>query len=249
MLGDLDKLHIKYMSSGLSSQTITASNGAQEIIAELRARLTSNTTILTPLLQDGGNKNLIIANGLRRKHSALPLRSTASFAPSVKTKEATQQLYKHLYRAGVAADNSRSRGSSLALFQYLNVPLVLNQKASQTASSVVHGEALVEEQQKGKDRNPNLSTLFGSVLDDEGTTLGIAAFYRHIDVVRLLLENGESIEATRSDNGAITPDTAAYHEHTDVVRLLLEKGANIEAASSNGSTALYIASWRGHICV
>ena len=51
VLEDLDKLHIKYMSlgsaQGSSSRAIDRIKWSQENIAELRARLTSNTTLLS----------------------------------------------------------------------------------------------------------------------------------------------------------------------------------------------------------
>ena len=59
-----------------------------------------------PLIEEMEN---LLADGLRRKHSALSLRSVASLAPSIKTKEAMKELCKHLYRAGVKADVIRDR--------------------------------------------------------------------------------------------------------------------------------------------
>ena len=53
VLGDLDKLHIKYMSLGSaqgSSRVIDHIKWSQENIAELRARLTSNTMLLTTFI-------------------------------------------------------------------------------------------------------------------------------------------------------------------------------------------------------
>ena len=54
VLGDLHKLHTKYMSLGSaqssSSQAIDRIKWTQENIAELRARLTSNTTLLNAFL-------------------------------------------------------------------------------------------------------------------------------------------------------------------------------------------------------
>ena len=54
VLRDLDKLHTKYMSlgsaQGSSSQAIDRILWSQENIAELRARLTSNTTLLNAFI-------------------------------------------------------------------------------------------------------------------------------------------------------------------------------------------------------
>ena len=54
VLGDLDKLHTKYMSlgsaQGSSSQAIDRIKWSQENISELRARLTSNTMLLNTFI-------------------------------------------------------------------------------------------------------------------------------------------------------------------------------------------------------
>jgi len=54
VLGDLDELHTKYMrlgsDQGSSSKTIERIKWTQENIAELRARLTSNTTLLNTFI-------------------------------------------------------------------------------------------------------------------------------------------------------------------------------------------------------
>jgi len=54
VLEDLDKLHHKYMrmgsAQGSSSQAIDRIKWSQENIAELRARLTSNTTLLNTFI-------------------------------------------------------------------------------------------------------------------------------------------------------------------------------------------------------
>jgi len=95
-------------------------------------------------------KNLI--NGLRRKQSAFSLRSVASFAPSVNTKEAMKQLCKHLYKAGVTGDTIRGReAQAVTLFQDQNLPPVDNQEVPQTT--------VLEEQQKGKGRSQTLGSV------------------------------------------------------------------------------------------
>ena len=62
VLEDLDKLRIKYMrlgsAQGSSSQAIDRIRWSQENIAELRARLTSNTTLLNTFI---GSETAIIA--------------------------------------------------------------------------------------------------------------------------------------------------------------------------------------------
>ncbi|RPB26884.1 hypothetical protein L211DRAFT_660626 [Terfezia boudieri ATCC MYA-4762] len=99
MLGDLDKLRFRHTrlgsAQGSSSQAIDRIKWSQENIAELRARLFSNTTLLKTFIASCTHadtcsraemlsameeiKNLINASGLRRKYSALSLLSIASF--------------------------------------------------------------------------------------------------------------------------------------------------------------------------
>jgi len=198
-------------------------------------------------------KNLI--NGLRRKHSVLSLRSVASFAPSVKTKEAMKQLCRDLYKAGITADTIRDRkDQAVAAFQDPNAPPVDNQDVPQTA--------VMEERQKGKGRSQNLgidSASFRGLtvpvlrlaaamgLKPSVQSLLDAASNGSTDVVRQLLEKGGNIEARRSDNGSTPLLIAARCGHTEVVRLLLDKGADIEATRSDyGSTPLDSAADNGH---
>jgi len=80
------------------------------------------------------------------------------------------------------------------------------------------------------------------------TSLDTAAFNGHTDLVRMLLEKGENMEATRINDGLTPLHTAVYYGHSGVVRLLLEKGANIER-SDGRPTALYVASCFAHVGV
>ena len=68
----------------------------------------------------------------------------------------------------------------------------------------------------------------------------------HLDVVRLLLENGADVNAADiSGNTALM--RASENGHTDVVRLLLEKGVDVNAVYNHGETALMRASAWGHL--
>ena len=215
----------------------------------------------------GEMKNLI--NGLRRKHSALSLRSVASFAPSVKTKDAMKQLCRDLYRVGITADIIRDRkDQAVAAFRHPNTSSGVNQEVPHTESSVTQSQELLEGRRKGKGRGPALgidSTSFRGLTGPmlrlaaamclkgpflgEATPLDTGISNGHTDVVRQLLEKGESIEARRSYNGATLLDTAASNGHVDVVRLLLEKGANIDTRSDDGATPLTSAAYNDQIDV
>ena len=67
-----------------------------------------------------------------------------------------------------------------------------------------------------------------------------AAMYGHVDIVRMLVENGALVEAKNHD--ALTAlMCAALHGHADVVSALLAAGASVSAQDSFGRTALMFA--------
>ena len=188
-------------------------------------------------------KSLLL--GLRRKNSTLSLRSIASSAPSVRTREAMKQLCKVLHRAGVRGDMIQGREDlAVALFQNQNAPPVVNQEVSQTAGSVA-------ERQEGKSSNPASRINWTLLRKLPGQALHAAAALGLTKVVQLLLDSGADIEEIQvyAAQGVGTPlDTAAFHGRIEAVRLLLERGANINATKSAyaGVTPLVSAAYNGH---
>ena len=76
--------------------------------------------------------------------------------------------------------------------------------------------------------------------------LCIAAQLGHVNVMRVLLEAGASLEATRSQTGANALLMAAHNGHVECAEALLKGGANPEATNNNGFTALLKAAQNGH---
>eukprot|EP01043_Picozoa_sp_COSAG02_P057045 COSAG02_NODE_6863_length_3318_cov_9.683753_1_plen_402_part_00 len=77
-----------------------------------------------------------------------------------------------------------------------------------------------------------------------------AAHQGHVNVVRLLMEAGASLEATTptklGDTGLTALMGAALGGHADCIEALLKGGPNLEAATNRGLTALLIATTFGH---
>jgi ankyrin repeat protein len=69
------------------------------------------------------------------------------------------------------------------------------------------------------------------------TALHWAAFYGHVDAVRLLLEHGADADARGADS-ATALHRAAESGHAEVVRVLLNSGATPSAVDDDGRTAL-----------
>jgi ankyrin repeat protein len=82
--------------------------------------------------------------------------------------------------------------------------------------------------------------------DDEtgATPLRYAAANGHVEIARLLLQNGAEVNA-RSIPGYTPLHWAAYKGHVDIIHLLVENGADLEAQSNSRSRALHHATSNG----
>jgi hypothetical protein len=87
-----------------------------------------------------------------------------------------------------------------------------------------------------------------NVKEDEygETPLHDAALNGHIEIARLLLQNGADVNA--NDNFGYTPlHDAASHGHVNILHLLVETGADLEAQDNYGSRALHYAAYNGNL--
>ena len=92
-------------------------------------------------------------------------------------------------------------------------------------------------------RNINVNVkddMFGS------TPLHLAAYNGHIEISRLLLQNGADVNA-KSDDGSTPLHWAAEHGQVDILHLLVENGADLEAQDNDGWRALHEAAYNGHL--
>jgi hypothetical protein len=87
--------------------------------------------------------------------------------------------------------------------------------------------------------NVNVKDVSGS------TPLHWAAYNGHIEIVRLLLQNGADVNA-KSNYGS-TLHWAASHGNVDILHLLVENGADLEAQSNDGERALHSAAYHRHL--
>ena len=84
--------------------------------------------------------------------------------------------------------------------------------------------------------------------DNESTPLHVASTYGHVEVARVLVEQGVDM-AARNDEGFSPLHVASKKGHVDVVRFLVEHGADMLARDNNESTPLHVASVPGHVDV
>jgi ankyrin repeat protein len=83
--------------------------------------------------------------------------------------------------------------------------------------------------------------------DERGSTpLHYAALHGHIEIARLLLQNGADVNV-KSDRGRTPLYCAAWNGHIDVFHLLVENGADLEAQDNTGMRALHRAAYNGNL--
>ena len=82
-------------------------------------------------------------------------------------------------------------------------------------------------------------------INEKRTPLNIAASGGHMDITRLLIENGADINMATSD-GWTPLHSAAWKGIKDVVRFLLQSGADPKRLTDTGQTALHLAAMGGY---
>jgi ankyrin repeat protein len=80
------------------------------------------------------------------------------------------------------------------------------------------------------------------------TPLTYAAWYGHVEVVRVLLEGGANLDRADVDQDTAL-HLAALNGHLDMCRLLLDWGANVDRLDRWQNTPLHWAAWRRHLSV
>lgn len=82
---------------------------------------------------------------------------------------------------------------------------------------------------------------------DNQTSLMVAAYKGHLNVVDLLIRNGADLECSTPENGFTALFYAAFYAHKNVVEKLLKNGANINHLNLGGETVLFRSAYDGHV--
>ncbi|HYY56120.1 MAG TPA: ankyrin repeat domain-containing protein [Pyrinomonadaceae bacterium] len=88
--------------------------------------------------------------------------------------------------------------------------------------------------------------LVNEYTDDGFTPLGLASFFCHPDVARLLIERGADVNVASKNTQRVTPlHSAVSRRQTMIAEALLAHGANVNAKQQSGVTPLHQAAHNG----
>lgn len=148
----------------------------------------------------------------------------------------------------MAAARDESGLSAVLTALYFHEPAIADLLLSHRPSLDVFEAAAAGDAERVRelvDADPSLVNAFAP---DGFQPLGLAAFFKRPDVVRLLLERGADA-TTASRNGlAVTPLHSAIADEAsiEITRTLLAAGAPVNARSAQDGTALHTAAFVGH---
>lgn len=93
------------------------------------------------------------------------------------------------------------------------------------------------------DENPELLNSYSS---DGFTVLGLASFFGHLSIVKLLLEKDANPTIASNNQFKVAPiHSACAISHFDIVKLLIDHGADVNARQMQGVTPLHSATHNG----
>lgn len=93
------------------------------------------------------------------------------------------------------------------------------------------------------DKNPDLLNSFSP---DGFTSLGLASFFGHLSLVKLLLDKGANPNIASNNQLKVAPiHSACAISHFDIADLLIRHGADVNAKQIQGVTPLHSAAHNG----
>ncbi len=76
----------------------------------------------------------------------------------------------------------------------------------------------------------------------------MAVYHGHLEIAKLLIENGAKVNQIRTDNGIVPLYVAAEKGHLEIAELLIKKGAKVnQARTDDGVAPLHLAVYQGHL--
>ena len=243
-LGQISSCQLAHQSAQLGQQNVQL-----EQLVQQKAQLVSIQEQLGQLL---------VASGLRRRGSVASLHSIASFAHSIGQKEAWKgawkELSRELHRNGITADMIKAKKEEICqLFRTATI---------HSFSGKPNEEGVPQRSEANEEARKVDRAVFDSIIEtlstparrarylvtrlvDDRISLDDAAAQGRTDIVKMLLNRGEPIDAPDYNTHSALY-RATENGHVEVVKVLLDRGASMDATTHDGSTTLHVAAESGH---
>ena len=157
----------------------------------------------------------------------------------------TQYLEQHPELINTRADNGRS---AVLLAAYYAHPAIAALLANQRSDLDIFEACAAGDLERVKVLIEDHPELVDAVALDGFQPLGLACFFGHYEIARLLVEAGAEINSASKNPQKVTPlHSAAASRSLEIARLLLEHGADPNARQNDDFTALHEAAHNGQI--
>lgn len=147
--------------------------------------------------------------------------------------------------AGLAAARDAQGASATLLAIYHNEPEIARLLADRITPDIFEASALGDMAlvRQVVDRDGSLVNAYAP---NGFTPLGLAIFFRHVDIARYLLARGANVnQAARNALGVAPIHSALASGDLALIRTLIERGANVNARQARGFTPLHEAAFSG----
>lgn len=178
--------------------------------------------------------------------------STAALMAAIKARDAAQVrelLAQDPSMAQVRGEDGTSALLTAAYYRAGEIVRLLLDAGAQPNLWEAVAAGLTDRVRVWLDARPELVNTYSP---DGFTPLGLAAFFGHLEIARLLLDRGAEINGWGRPTVPYVPRNQALHaalagSHPEVARLLVERGAEIDQFDSAGWTPLHHAAYGGDL--
>lgn len=171
---------------------------------------------------------------------------TQTFFKAIKTGDLTNVKALLITNPALVNASTRTGESAVLLAVYYNEPEIVKLLLALGAQLTIFEAAAVGKLERVRELLASGSTQVNAFATDGFTSLGLAAFFGHLNVVELLLEKGADVNlASRNAQHVMPLHSAVAHQHLAIAKALLAHGADVNAIQADNFTPLHEAAQNG----
>lgn len=171
---------------------------------------------------------------------------TQTFFKAIKTGDLTNVKALLITNPALVNASTRTGESAVLVAVYYNEPEIVKLLLALGAQLTIFEAAAVGQLDRVRELLTSRPTLINAFAPDGFTSLGLAAFFGHLDVVELLLEKGADVNLPSRNAQHVMPlHSAVAHQHLAIAKALLAHGADVNAIQADNFSPLHEAAQNG----